>query len=217
VLSLGRERINPEHRWAWVRIGCLVAVLFVVAFAVRRVVMDFPTLGVELPRSAEDAQYAVHRSLAYAHIAPGVIYLVGGALQLSARLRRRHYSFHRRLGRVVLACGLVSGLFAIVFGLRYAFGGPVEAVAALCFGVWFEACLVAAYLCIRRHHVAAHRRWMIRAYATAAAVGTIRVLVVVMAGSVGFATSFAIGFWAAFMLHLLVAEMYVRRAPALSG
>lgn len=220
------SRRNPERarsdgrtstRTAWVRWGCLLAVLVVLAFAVRRVLVDFPGLGVAVSRSPEDLQYAAHRGLAYAHIAPGVVYLVGGAVQLSARVRTRHYALHRRLGRVVLACGLLSGIFAIVFGLRYAFGGRGEAVATVCFGIWFVACLVTAYRCIRQGRVAAHRRWMIRAYAIGSAVGTIRILVALLMAPLGFQQSFAPAFWLAFVIHAAVAELYLRRAPTLAG
>lgn len=196
----------------WARWGCLVAVLIVLAFAVRRVLVDFPALGVSVAPSAEDAEYAAHRRvLAYAHIAPGVLYFAGGALQLSARIRRGHYTLHRRLGRVVLVSGMVSGIFAIVFGVQYAYGGAWEAAATVCFGVWFEVCLVIGYLHIRQHHVYAHRRWMIRAFATASAVGTIRILVAVLMVPVGFVASFALAFWLAFALHTAVAEIFIRR------
>jgi uncharacterized membrane protein len=201
--------------WGWLGAACLVAVLVVLAFAARRVLIDFPGLGAGLTPSAEDAQYLAHRTLAYAHIIPGVLYLVGGAAQLTPRVRRHHYTVHRRLGRLVVPCGLASGLFAIIFGLMYPFGGPTEVAATLCFGIWFEACLVTAYVAIRRGHVAAHRRWMIRAYAIASAVGTIRLLIGVLAVPFGFATAFGVAFWMAFTLHAAVVELYLRRAGAL--
>lgn len=194
----------------WSRWGCLLAVIVVLAFVIRRVLIDFPELGASMDPSAEDTQYVAHRALAYAHIAPGVVYFVGGALQLSARVRHAHDTLHRRMGRVVLVSGLVSGIFAIVFGVRYAYGGPWEAAATVCFGLWFETCLVVGYLRIRRQQVYAHRRWMIRAYATASAVGTIRILVAVLMVPVGFVASFALAFWLAFALHTAVAEVFIR-------
>ncbi len=197
---------------AWSRWGCLVAVLVVLAFTVRRMLIDFPQLGASVAPSAEDAEYVAHRVLAYAHIVPGVLYFVGGVLQLSARIRRSHITLHRRLGRVVLVSGLVSGIFAIVFGVQYAYGGSWEAAATVCFGVWFEACLVAAFVSIRRGQVLAHRRWMIRAFATASAVGTIRILVAVLMVPVGFVASFALAFWLAFALHTAVAELFIRHS-----
>ena len=134
----------------WALRYCALCVLIVLAFAARRVAVDFPALGFRAPTSAEDASYASHRLLAYAHIGPGAIYLIGGAAQLSARIRTRHYTLHRRLGRVVLVSGGRTGILAIVYGLKHPFGGPVEGAAALCFGIWFEACLITAFRRIRR-------------------------------------------------------------------
>lgn len=201
----------------WMRRGCAVAVVVVLAFTVRRVLIDFPGLGAAVTPSAEDGAYAAHRLLAYAHIAPGVVYLAGGAVQLTARIRRRHPALHRRLGRVVLPCGLVSGAFAIAFAVPHAYGGPLEVAATICFGTWFELCLVLAYVGIRRGRVDLHRRWMVRGYATASAVGTIRVLMGLLVVPVGLVTSFGLAFWAAFVIHTVAAEHYLRRAPVPPG
>jgi hypothetical protein len=43
------------------------------------------------------------------------------------------------------------------------------------FGLWFLACLVLAVRAIRRDDIVHHRRWMIRAFAIAIGVGTIRI------------------------------------------
>jgi uncharacterized membrane protein len=94
-----------------------------------------------------------------------LLYLLGVSLQLCYRFRSRHYTVHRRLGRVLLTAALISGLFAIVFGLLFSFGGVLEAAASAVFGLWFLACLVLAFRAIRRDDVVHHRRWMIRAFA----------------------------------------------------
>ena len=62
---------------------------------------------------------------------PGVIYLLGAPLQLSRRFRTRHYGVHRRLGRVLLGAALLSGVFALVFGVPFAFGGFWQAAATV--------------------------------------------------------------------------------------
>lgn len=194
----------------WARRACALAVVVVLLFAIRRVLVDFPVFGNPLPSSEEDLAYSRHTLLAYLHIGPATVYLVGGALQLSSRFRSRHLSVHRRLGRAVLVSGLVSGIFAIVFGLNWSFGGVSESVTAVVFGVWFEACLVRAFLAIGRGDPADHRRWMIRAYATGSAVGTIRVLIGLLVVPIGFRSSFAVGFPVAFVLHAAAAEWVVR-------
>ena len=61
-------------------------------------------------------------------------------------------------GPVLLSAGLVSGVFAIAFGLPLAFGGVWEAMATVVFGSWFMVCLVTAFVSIRRGDAARHHR-----------------------------------------------------------
>ena len=92
----------------WIVLGlCAAFILVVLYFAYRRVHIDIHNITGN-PRSIDpnDAEYAAHPVLAYLHIAPGVVYLLGACLQLSRRFRTRHYLVHRRMGRVVAACGL---------------------------------------------------------------------------------------------------------------
>lgn len=62
-------------------------------------------------------------------VTPGVFYLLGAALQLSRRIRTKHYTLHRRLGRVLVAAALLSVVFALIFGLRFPWGGTLEGLA----------------------------------------------------------------------------------------
>ena len=73
-----------------------------------------------------------------------MIYLLGAPLQMSLRFRSRHLTWHRRIGRVVLPAGILSGVFAVVFGGLYSFGGWLEASAAMVFGVYFMVALLRA-------------------------------------------------------------------------
>ena len=106
---------------------------------------------------------------------PGVIYLLGALLQLSEHIRTKHYTLHRRLGRVLVTAALLGVIFALIFGLRFSWGGIVEAMATAVFGCWFLICLLLAVRAIRGGDVVNHRRWMIRAFVTGVAVGTIRI------------------------------------------
>jgi Predicted membrane protein (DUF2306) len=49
--------------------------------------------------------------LAYLHMTPGVLYLLGAPLQLSRRIRTKHYMLHRRFGRVLVTAALLSVIF----------------------------------------------------------------------------------------------------------
>lgn len=195
---------------------CIVPITLMVVFAIRRGLIDLDTVRTgNVPDSPTDIAYAQHPWLAYAHILPAMVYLVGAPLQLAARVRTRHYALHRRLGRVLLAAGLVSGVWAVVLGIAYPVGGRAEASASLVFGLWFLTCLVRAFLAIRGGDPATHRRWMIRAFVVAIGVGTIRVWLLLLWGSglLDIRTAFGVSFWLAFVIHAAVAEWWVRTSP----
>jgi uncharacterized membrane protein len=199
-------------------VGLLV--LIVLVSVTKRLVIDVPHLiAGTLPDEVFDQRYVNHAWIGYAHLAPGAIYLLGAPLQLSYRFRSRHYQVHRRLGRVVLAAGLISGVFAIVFGLLFSFGGALEAAAAVVFGAWFVFCLFCAFRAIRGGDVVTHRRWMIRAFAVGLGVGTVRIWLVLFQafGLLDFHDSFGPAFWLGFSLHALVAEVWLRRTPHPAG
>lgn len=214
VTTIGRGRLRT--------LGAVLALLIVIvlAFFAIRLSVDVPSLAAgTVPEDAYDRRFVEHPWLAYLHIVPGVLYLLGAPLQLSRRFRTRHYLVHRRLGRVLLSVALLSGVFAIVFGVPFAFGGRWEAAATLVFGVWFLACLMLAFRAIRRDEVAQHRRWMIRAFAIGVGVGTIRIWIGLFqaTGLLSLQDSFPIAFWISFAVHAAAAEWWMRRTPALTG
>lgn len=203
-----------------VLVGCGILVVVVLYFAVRRVRIDTHNI-LGNPRSIDpsDAAYADHPLLAYLHIVPGVVYLLGACLQVSRRFRTRHYTVHRRMGRVVVTCGLLSGLLVFAFGVPYAFGGVSESIAAVVFGVWFVACLVLALRAIRRRDIVQHRRWMIRGFAVSLGVGIIRAWVGILYGTgmTTLSSAFAIGFWLGLGLGVLGGELWLRSTPPATG
>lgn len=198
----------------------LVLIAVTLVFAGIRIATDVPNVAAgTVPDDTFDRRYALHPVLGYAHILPGVVYLLGAPLQLSRRFRERHFTVHRRMGRVLLPAGLAAGVFAVVFGSLYSFGGVLEASAAVVFGVYFVAALLTAYHAIRHGDVRRHRRWMIRAFAIGLAVGTIRLWIGLFQslGLLSFRDSFGVAFWLSFVLHALVAEAYLVRYPGAEG
>jgi uncharacterized membrane protein len=194
-----------------------------------RLTTDWPNiLAGTVPDDDFAERYVAHPWISYLHIGLGLAYLLGAPLQLSRRFRTRHYPVHRRLGRVLLTCGLFSGVFALIFGLLYPWGGPIEGSATLIFGLWFVASLVLAFRAIRRGDVRQHRRWMIRAFAVGVGIGTIRIWIGIFTAVV-LSTSdaadpllpdpftFGISFWLAFTMHVAIGEWWLRRTPALDG
>jgi uncharacterized membrane protein YozB (DUF420 family) len=108
------------------------------------------------------------------HVAAVAVYAVVGAFQFHARLRRGHRAWHRRAGRVLIGAGLVvagSGLWMTLF-YPGAPGGDLLWTVRLVVGSAMAASIVLGFTAIRRRDIAAHRAWMIRAYALAVAAGT---------------------------------------------
>lgn len=156
-----REKVAKALAWS----GLLVLLAIVLVFAAIRVATDLPLIVAGDPAvpGSFEARYVDNPVPAYLHILPGVGFLVGALFQLSRGFRERHRRLHRRMGPFVLGAGLISGLFALIFGLPNAFGGTGQAVATGVFGSWFLLALFLAYAAIRRGDVRMHRQWMIRA------------------------------------------------------
>jgi Predicted membrane protein (DUF2306) len=116
--------------------GIAILILIMLAFTVKRLVIDLPNLAAgTLPDNAYDTRFVRHPWLTYLHIAPGVLYMVGATLQLAYWFRSRHYTVHRRMGRILLMAGLLTGVTAVVIGLWFPFGGLVEASAVVLFSI----------------------------------------------------------------------------------
>jgi uncharacterized membrane protein YozB (DUF420 family) len=162
---------------------------------------------------AFDVRYVQHMLVAFVHIVPGLLFLSLAPLQFIKRIRQRHLSFHRGLGRVLVICALISGVFALVVGFRLpVFGGISTQSATVFFGAIFLFSLVKAMWHIRRKEVRLHREWMIRAFALAMGVATIRVFLVPFM-ELGFSMEEVFGttFWLGFSVNLLVAEVWINR------
>ena len=200
---------------AWGVVFFLIAVVLV--FAVIRVTIDGQNIanGV-IPEEGEfDRRYAQYPILAYAHILPGVVYLVLAPFQVSRRFRNRHLDLHRKMGRIVVSVGILSGVMGVIFGFFFSFGGFAEASASVVFGTWFTLALALAYSYIRAGDTVRHRRWMIRAFAIGLGVGTIRIWVGLFQGFglLDEVTSFGVAFWLSWTLHVIAAEIWLWRRP----
>ena len=223
-LGIGRQRV------VWC--GVIFLALIGVTVAVRRMVHLVPIVvhGYRPPAvpssprlaqlAALDDLFARHPILTLVHIVPGMLFMILGPLQFSSTIRARHLQWHRLSGRVFVTCGLVIGISALVmsFGMP-AIGGVNQAAATTLFGTFFLFALCKAFWHIRRHEVALHREWMIRAFSIGIAVAAIRPII-----GVFFATSpltgltprefFGIAFWIGFVLHLIAAEAWIHTTPA---
>jgi uncharacterized membrane protein len=122
-----------------------------------------------------DHRYADVPAPLVLHILGAATYAVVGAFQFIPGIRRRHRAWHRRAGRVLVLAGLMVAGSALWMTLLYAAKpgtGDLLYVLRLGFGSAMAACLVLGFTAIRRRDIAAHRAWMIRAYAIGLAAGT---------------------------------------------
>jgi uncharacterized membrane protein len=203
-------------------------VLIGVAVVVRRTVHLVPILieGYHPPATgsnpaaaqflALDDVFARYPALTLLHILPALFFLVLAPLQFNQTFRQRHLHWHRRTGRVLLVCGMIVGVSALImsFGMP-AIGGVNQAAATTLFGLFFLFALGKAFRHVLHREIALHREWMIRAFSTGLAVTTIRPIVAVF-----FATSrfsgltpyefFGTAFWIGFVIHLIAAEFWIQ-------
>ena len=108
------------------------------------------------------------------HVLAAALYALLGAFQLSTRLRRRRPGWHRSSGRLLVGAGSVVAVSGLWMTLFYAGapGGDLLWAVRLAVGSALAASIVLGFTAIRRRDIAAHRAWMIRAYALAVGAGT---------------------------------------------
>lgn len=228
--------IEEETRSRTVWWAVIILVVIGAAVVVRRTLQLVPILinGYESPSPvanpaiaqllALDDLFARHPVLTIVHIIPALVFLVLAPLQFRQGFRQKRLRFHRFNGRVLLICGTVTGISALIMSFAMpAIGGVNQAAATTLFALIFLFSLSKAFLQIKRREIASHREWMIRAFSVALAVATIRPIVAIF-----FATSrfsgltpyefFGTAFWIGFVLHLIAAEVWIGRTrltPAL--
>ena len=109
------------------------------------------------------------------HILGATTYALVGILQFVPRFRGRHLAWHRRAGRVLAVAGLLVAMSAVWMTLFYQAQpgtGDLLYLLRLVFASAMAACLVLGFTAARSRDIAAHRAWMIRAYAIGLAAGT---------------------------------------------
>lgn len=188
----------------WIALSVVVLLVFsAIRFAAMR---DDPSSA-----DAFEIRYLQHPWTAAIHIVPGLLFLMLAPLQFTTAIRRRSLRVHRRLGWLLVTCAALSGAFGIAASFQFpAYGGGLTLAATLVFGSLFALALMRAVTHIRRRQIAPHREWMIRLYALALGVATIRLYIgIFTAGGYAFADVFGVSFWLGFSTNLLAAEWWI--------
>ena len=162
-----------------------------------------------------DSRFAKHPLMTLLHIFPGGVFVTLALFQFSSRVRSRHIQFHRWSGRILVLAGFAFGLTALYFGLLMPYGGPTEAMAIVLFGVLFLGAISRAFIAVRRHQLACHREWMIRAFAVGIGISTARIVLPVLDITLtpaGFRSKeiFVLGLWTGWMITVGAAELWIR-------
>jgi uncharacterized membrane protein len=200
-------------RFLWTAVIFLV-VIGIAAVTRRTLVLFWPVPfsgGKNSPAAGLDAGFARHMALTLVHILPGALFLALAPLQFMPSIRLRHLQVHRWSGRVLVVCGLIIGVSALIMSYTMNIGGPNETAATTLFAIVFLICLIKAYLHIRRKEVDRHREWMIRAYGVGLGVATTRPIVGMFFAFRRLSPHefFGIAFWLGFTITFLVAEAWV--------
>jgi len=200
-------------RFLWTAVIFLV-VIGIAAVTRRTLVLFWPTRfagGTSSPAAGLDAGFARHMALTLLHILPAGLFLALAPLQFMATIRQRHLQFHRWSGRVLVVCGLIVGISALIMSYTMNIGGPNETAATTLFAIVFLICLIKAYRHIRRKEVERHREWMIRAFGVALGVATTRPIVGMFFAFRRLTPQefFGIAFWLGFTITFLAAEAWV--------
>lgn len=152
------------------------------------------------------------------HVVLGAFYLMFAPFQFVKRIRSRHLGYHRRMGRVLVAVGMVVGVTALFIGLVIPYSGWGERVLIALFGSLFLFALVKGFVHIRAGRVDLHREWMIRAFAIALAIATQRMIFIPSLFVAGVAdptggriVTLSLAAWsAALFVHSSLAEVWIR-------
>lgn len=168
-----------------------------------------------------DPRFTTSPAAVVIHVVCAIVFALVGAFQFAGGLRRRHPGWHRAAGRALVIAGLGVAVSAMWLTLTYPAKegtGDLLYVLRLLFASAMVVAIIRAVTAIRRRDVAAHRAWMIRAYAIGLAAGTQAftegVGRVLFDGNVlALDASRGLG-W---VINLAVAEWVIRRPSARTG
>ena len=196
----------------WFIVATLILVL--VAFAIKRAIDTYTGMAHE---NLFELRYLEHPVVTALHMLSGILFITLAPLQFIKKMRAKKLSLHRQLGRFLVLCALISGVYGLVVtAVLPAFGGLASETAGWFFGPLFLFAMVRAFWCARNKKITLHREWMIRAFALGLGVGTQRVILIILLTSTGysFEQSFGPALWIGFGLNLLIAESWINATPS---
>ncbi len=136
----------------WVSLGLTTLFVFITSEVL--LITDYPMYH------AYRLQVIADRGLLIPHALAGIFALLIGPINFSSRIRLRHLTVHRVLGRIYV----VSVFVGSFTGIALAWGRPGLPGTSMQAAAWM-VCTTAAFLTARNRQIVQHRQWMARSYA----------------------------------------------------
>lgn len=136
----------------WVSLGLTTLFVFITSEVL--LITDYPMYH------AYRLQVIADRGLLIPHTLAGTFALLIGPINFSSRIRQRHLTIHRLLGRIYV----ISVFLGSFTGIALAWGRPGLPGTSMQAAAWM-ACTTAAFLTARNRQIVQHRQWMARSYA----------------------------------------------------
>jgi uncharacterized membrane protein len=179
----------------WMSLGLTTLFVFITSEVLLAV--DYPMYH------AYRLQVIADRGLLIPHTLAGIFALLIGPINFSSRIRKRHLTLHRILGRIYV----VSVFVGSFTGIALAWGRPGLPGTSMQAAAWM-VCTTAAFITARNRQIVVHRQWMARSYAVTFTFVSSRVLNLVPAywSHLGDVLS-AVGVIAFTLASLLIVEL----------
>ncbi len=208
------RRPAPRGKAAWLIPAGLITLglIPILANALRRVALAVGAGGEAAAEAAAPLSLPV-----LLHIVGATAFVLLGAFQFSARLRRGGRSWHRIAGRVLIGVGLLAALSGLWLGAFYSLpagSGELLYLFRLLAGIGMALSIALGFAAIRRRDIQRHRAWMIRAVAIGLGAGT-QVFTLGFGEAIFGKTQLSVALLngAGWVINLAVAELVIRRRP----
>jgi hypothetical protein len=153
----------------------------------------------------------IWRPAFYLHVISGMLVILIGPFQFLKKLRTRHLSLHRKIGKIyvfgILFIGAPTGLIMAF----YAEGGVWSTISFIAMSaLWFYTTLM-AIITIAKKDIVAHQKWMYRSYALSFAAVTLRLLVPLMSyyTELGYDSIVISTAWLSWIINLFFVELLI--------
>jgi uncharacterized membrane protein YozB (DUF420 family) len=169
-------------------------------------------------REPANAGFADYPTITALHVVLGGAYLLLAPLQFVSRIRKRWPKVHRWNGRLLVAIGMIVGVTALLMNVLIPYSGLPQQIVLTPFAVLFSLSILMGLRHIRAGRVVQHKEWMLRAFAIGLAIATMRLIFIPFLLIIGTPTQSQVeagslvSFTVAFVAHLVVAELWIRRA-----